>query len=174
MSKIVPVLGACVLLLGAVASASAQTGVVVNPTIADLVVIPGRSTDALDSDAVVIDLLTTEQPAVVVNPTTVEFIVSPDHNALGLDGAPLVTAYELRIYLGETVVASFGLSKPIAAEGSLVTFVNPLFFSPLQANTLHVARVAAIGPTGEGVSDVSNPFGNQGAPRAATALRVRR
>ena len=114
------------------------------------------------------------QTGVVVNPTTVEFIVSADHNATGLDGQPLVTGYELRIYLGETVVATFGLAKPPATDGALATFVNPLFFSPLQANTLHTAKVAAVGPTGEGLSAASNPFGNQGAPRAATALRVRR
>jgi len=105
---------------------------------------------------------------VATNPTTVEFTPSVDHNRLGLDGVtPIVTRYDLRIFL-EGATAPFqthDLGKPTPVN-SLISVTNPSWFISLAMNVRHVARVAAVGPTGEGVSAPSNPFGVVGAPIA--------
>jgi len=105
---------------------------------------------------------------VITNPTTVEFTPSVDHDRLGLDGVtPIVTRYDLRIFL-EGATAPFqihDLGKPAPVSG-IISVTNPSWFVSLAMNVRHVARVAAVGPTGEGVSAASNPFGVVGAPAA--------
>jgi hypothetical protein len=104
---------------------------------------------------------------VVTNPTTVYFLASADHSAFSLDGTtPLVTKYELRVTLAtDTVVITvLDLGKPVPDAQNTITAINPVWWAALTPKTRFVARVAAIGPTGEGVSDPSGPFGNVGPP----------
>jgi len=113
----------------------------------------------------------------VVNPVTVAFTPSADHSVNGLDGVPLVTRYEMRVFtqspLGQTPITTLDLGKPTPAGGT-ITVTNAVWFSGLTPNVLYVVRVAAVGPTGEGVSDLSNPFGNQGPPQAPSSVLVRK
>lgn len=114
---------------------------------------------------------------VVVNPVTVEFAPSSDHAVIALDGQPMVARYEMRIYvetpLGPTPAFTQDIGKPTPVAGK-ITVTNAVWFSGLTPNTRYVAKVAAVGPTGEGVSDPSNPFGLVGAPTAPTLVVVRR
>lgn len=110
-----------------------------------------------------------------VNPTTVQFPPSADQTVLGLDGVALVTKYELRMFLEAdqaTPISVTDLGKPTPGTDGTITVTNPVWFAGLTKNTRYVARVAAIGPTGEGVSAASNPFGMQGPPRAGGAPQV--
>lgn len=106
---------------------------------------------------------------VAVNPTTVVFDPSPDHNLTGLDGQPKVTSYMLRFYLegASSPVQEQTLGKPTPGGDGKITITNRSLFTgtPLALDTRYVAKVAAIGPTGEGLSDPSNPFGNAEPPR---------
>ena len=116
------------------------------------------------------------QAQVATNPTTVEFTASTDHNALGLDGVtPIVTRYDLRIFLeGATLPFSTAdLGKPTPGPANLISVTNPSWFISLGMNVRHFARVAAVGPTGEGVSEASNPFGRVGPPVAGGRPVVR-
>jgi hypothetical protein len=138
--------------------ASAQPGPMANPTPA-----------AYDSLFVAAVLL---QPApATVNPTTVTFTPSADHNVLSLDGVtPIVASYELRVSLegSASVLASLNLGKPTPVA-NVITVTNAIWFAALTPKTRYVGRVAAIGPTGVGVSDPSAPFGNVGPPAATPA-----
>ena len=93
------------------------------------------------------------QTPVVVNPTTLAFTPSADHSAIGSDGKPIVSRYELRISVeGDNVVLlAIDLGKPTPVNNT-ITIVNPLWFAGLTPNTKYLGTVAAIGPTGEGVS----------------------
>ena len=119
--------------------------------------------------SVLIVILTLAAPVAaqtVVNPTTVVFTASADHATLGLDGQPLVTNYELRIYvqtpLGQTPAFVSDIGKPTPGAANVISVLNAAWFTGLTPNVKYIARVVAIGPTGEGVSNDSNPFGNQG------------
>lgn len=112
---------------------------------------------------------------VVLNPTTVEFDPSPDHALNGLDGAPLVTRYQLEMFL-EGAVLPFSvqdLGKPSPGPDGKIRIVNASWFVALAMNVRYVAKVLTIGPTGVGVSDPSNPFGRTGPPRPVSGLVVR-
>lgn len=110
--------------------------------------------------------------AQVINPTGVEFDVSADHNTIVV-GVPAVTKYELRIFLSATSptpVSTFDLGKPTPV-GTKATVTNVAMFTPLSTGG-YVARVVAIGPGGEGVSDPTVPFGKMAAPAKPTAAGV--
>ena len=96
----------------------------------------------------------------VVNPRIVEFDPSADHATVGTDGQPLVQRYELRIFrLGTTQpYTTTDLGKPgPETDGKIrVDFSNRL--SPWPPDGDYEARVAAVGPSGLGVSDPSNTF----------------
>jgi hypothetical protein len=113
----------------------------------------------------------------VVNPVTVEFTPSADHAVIALDGQPMVARYEMRIFvetpLGPTPSFTQDIGKPTPVAGK-ITITNAVWFSGLTPNTRYVAKVVAVGPTGEGVSELSNPFGLVGAPTAPTLVVVRR
>lgn len=111
--------------------------------------------------------------AQVINPTGVEFDVSADH-ATTVVGVPAVTRYELRIFLSAaspTPVSTFDLGKPTPV-GTKATVTNVAMFTPLVTGG-YVARVVAIGPGGEGVSDPTVPFGKMLAPAKPTALGIK-
>lgn len=113
---------------------------------------------------------------VTVNPRTVEFVPSADHALLSIDGSPIVARYELRMFL-ETdpvtplFITDLGKPSPVA---NLITVTNPVWFAGLTPHTKYIARVAAVGPTGEGVSDPSGPFGNVGPPVKPTAVVIKK
>lgn len=100
------------------------------------------------------------QTTTLVNPRIVEFDPSADHAAVGADGQPLVQRYELRIFMmGATEpVTATDLGKPgPEADGKIrVDFATRLTAWP--PNGDYEARVAAVGPAGNGVSDPSNAF----------------
>lgn len=122
--------------------------------------------------AVWVLLLSGAAEAQVVNPSAVEFEASADHNATVL-GQAAVTRYELRIYaIGEAMpVSTFDLGKP-APVGTRITVTNTAFFTPLAIGE-YTARVAAIGPGGEGLSDATVPFGRLPAPAQPTAVTLK-
>jgi len=104
---------------------------------------------------------------VVTNPTTVTFTASADHSAFSLDGTTsLVSKYEVRVSLATdaVVITVLDLGKPLPDAQNTITVINPVWWAALTPKTKFVARVVAIGPTGEGVSDPSGPFGNAGPP----------
>ena len=112
----------------------------------------------------------------VVNPVTVTFTPSADHAVIALDGNPMVTKYEMRIYTEAnptTVLTVTDIGKPTPVA-NLVTITNAVWFSALTPNTKYFAKVVAVGLTGEGVSDPSNFFGNVGAPAKPTAVTVKK
>ena len=118
-----------------------------------------------------------QAPPLTLNPTTVEFTASPDHAATGLDGQPVVTNYVLRVYVStdvalSTVVATLDIGKPAPNTQNTISVTNAVWFAALTPRTKYVATVAAKGPSGEGVSAVSNPFGNQGPPAAGGTPNV--
>lgn len=96
-----------------------------------------------------------------LNPSIVEFNASADHDATNLDGTPILDHYDLRIYLegaSQPFQAPTSLGKPTPVAGK-ITITNSALFAALATGLRYVARVGAVGPTGEGVSDPSNPFG---------------
>ena len=117
---------------------------------------------------------------VAVNPTSVSCTASADHNSTSVDGAALIAKYEFRVYLetapnGPTMGTPLDLGKPtplttgcptgVAAPCLVWTTAQvPGLFNGLAKNTKFVAKVVALGPLGEGVSDPSNPFGFNGPP----------
>ena len=107
--------------------------------------------------------------SVVVNPRTVEFAPSADHATMlpaDLGGGPVVVSYEARF---ETVagaaVCAVDLGKPTPVS-SLISMPLPLACVPAGWAPRYVVKVAALGPTGAGVSAASNPFASVGEPGA--------
>lgn len=101
------------------------------------------------------------QATVASNPTTVAFPPSPDHWKVLADGRPAVDHYEFDVY-------SVGASQPFqrtnigkpapAADGSIYyDFSGGVMSWPLPGGN-YEARVAAVGPSGSGLSSPSNPF----------------
>ncbi len=113
----------------------------------------------------------------VVNPTTIEFDPSANHNDVVLGTTtPMVTKYVLRLYLegaSQPISGDTDLGKPTPGQNGKITLTNRQWFIAAAMNLRHVAKVAAVGPNGEGVSDASNPFGNVGPPAAPSAPVVR-
>ena len=112
--------------------------------------------------------------AQVINPRVVEFDVSADHNRTVL-GQPAVTRYELRVYAegASAPITTADLGKPTPAAGTRVSLDQSAVFAAVPLGA-YVARVAAIGPGGEGVSDATAPFGRLSAPAAPANAGVAR
>lgn len=93
----------------------------------------------------------------VLNPTRVTFTASPDHNAT-VGGIPLVDHYELRHFLSgaNTPVQVQSIGKPTPnAQNVCTAGVTSL---PVSSTNQYTAKVAAVGPTGEGISTASNSY----------------
>jgi hypothetical protein len=112
---------------------------------------------------------------VIVNPTGVEFTPSADHAILGLDGTPKVVSYELRLYLetGTVPVKAVNLGKPVPVA-NLISITNVAMFAGIANDVKHIARVVALGSSGEGVSLPTGPFGNAAPPAAPLAPTVKK
>ena len=115
---------------------------------------------------------------VVMNPTAIEFTASSDHVVVAADGSPVVTRYEARFYLGGAAspVQVHDLGKPAPGVNDVIRVANPAMFAvPIVTGTeTYTARVAAIGPGGEGLSEPSGPFSRIKPPTAPGAVRVSR
>lgn len=98
--------------------------------------------------------------------TQICFQPSADHNAMDVAGNPKVTSYSWGYYLPGALapVQEWTLGKPTPVNGTIHVKPPELLTVPLEV--MYEARVAAIGPTGRGVSDPSNPFYRSGAPGA--------
>lgn len=101
----------------------------------------------------------------VLNPTKVQFTPSADHDAV-IDGVAIVAGYELRHFIvgASSPVQIESLGKPAPVSG---TITAPITAMPFSTSLQYVARVAAVGPTGEGISESSNPYffvGKPGSP----------
>ncbi len=96
-----------------------------------------------------------------VDPRVAEFSPSADHWQVLGDGSPAVSRYDLRVYLlgASTPLATIDIGKPSPdADGRIrVDFASEAAAWSLPGYT-YEARVSAVGPQGEGVSDTSNPF----------------
>ena len=113
----------------------------------------------------------------VVNPSRVQFTASADHAVMLPDGTPMVSRYELRIYAQNATepVTTTDLGKPAPVAGDITTDITSVLGSlPLSATVQYVARVVAVGQTGVGVSDPSNPFGRVGSPAIPQNVRASR
>lgn len=112
----------------------------------------------------------------VINPSVVEFQPSPDHAAMLLGTTtPKVTRYDLELYI-QGAAQPFQVTdvgKPNPDAGGLIRLTNRAWFIGAALDTLCVARMVAVGPSGIGRSEVSNPFGNAGPPAAPGAPVVR-
>lgn len=112
----------------------------------------------------------------VVNPTRVEFTKSADHDVLLPDNSPLVVRYELRSYAtGATEpMSTYNLGKPTPNATGLVSVnITELILGfPINPAIQYTARVAAIGPTGEGLSTPSNSFTRAAPPQAPGAVSL--
>ncbi len=104
-------------------------------------------------------------------PWKVTFTASPDHAAV-VNQVTLVDHYELRVFApgASTALPAIQLGKPTPDASNLITVnvdaqLNALPASPtcnLQTPTAaqcYTAKVAAVGPGGESVSALSDPFG---------------
>lgn len=114
----------------------------------------------------------------VVNPRTVEFAPSADHDAVlpaDLGGGPVVASYEARYYVvgGTTPICAVSLGKPTPVS-SLISLPLPLSCVPVSWGTRYEVRVAALGPTGTGISGPSGPFASVSEPAAPGVPAVRR
>ena len=100
------------------------------------------------------------QTTTVVNPRIVEFDPSADHAAVAADGQPLVQRYELRIFtLGNTQpYTTTDLGKPSPETDGKIRVDFSTRVSPWPPDGTYEARVAALGPSGLGISDPSNSF----------------
>lgn len=114
----------------------------------------------------------------VINPTLVQFTASPDHAVILPNTQPMVERYEIRFFAQGAAApfqsASLGKPTPNVDNVIQTSVVSVLASIPFDPKLQYVARVAAIGSTGEGVSDDSNPFGVASKPQApANVVLVR-
>lgn len=118
-----------------------------------------------------------EAQTLVINPTRVAFTVSADHNrtvTLANDTIPLVTRYELEVYLPGAAqpMTTADLGKPSAADNAEVVLDKGAVFVALPPGAYEGA-VAALGPGGIGRSARTPPFGRLTAPAPPPAASVR-
>jgi hypothetical protein len=98
--------------------------------------------------------------AQTVDPRIAEFNPSPDHSAVD-NGVPVVTGYQLEIYLvgATTPVRVLSLGKPAPdPDGVVRVAFDVLLNPPLATGVTYEARAVAFGPGGSGRSTPSNTF----------------
>lgn len=126
----------------------------------------------LPAVAIFLLISTSAYAQLVVNPTKAIFVASSDHNAVENE-VPLVTNYELRIFVtgGTTPIRTLNLSKPAPDANNEITVSITSFVASLPVGD-YFGKVAAMGPGGEAVSEASNPFTVAvRPPTAPTTLR---
>jgi hypothetical protein len=98
---------------------------------------------------------------VLSDPRTAEFDPSPDHWALLGSGQPAVLKYELDVYLvgASTPLGTVDMGKPSPdADGKIRYDFSAQIASLVLPGSNYEARVSAVGPEGEALSEPSNPF----------------
>ena len=150
-------------IFGVLVATCCLIGLAASPALAAMPTIPLPVVDMMSAPRAP-GMATTVDPTTAVDPTTVSFAPSADNDAVSpLDGAALVTRYEMRVYLQASPadpVATQDLGKPAVVNGSISAGLDPTsVVAKLLKDTLYVARIAAIGPRGEGLSGSGNPFG---------------
>lgn len=118
-----------------------------------------------------------EAQTLVINPTRVAFTVSADHNrtvTLAGDSIPLVTRYDLEVYLPGAAqpMTTSDLGKPAAQDNAEVVIDRAAVFVALPVGA-YEATVAAVGPGGVGRGTRTPPFGRLTAPAPPPAASVR-
>lgn len=91
-------------------------------------------------------------------PARVSFTPSTDHDRL-VDAVPLVTRYDFvvaRVATPTTIVATTPLGKPTPTSGTITADITATLAALSPGS--YVARIAAVGPGGSGVSPPSDPF----------------
>ena len=111
------------------------------------------------------------QSAPVFNPRFVTFQPSSDHNTtitVGTVTVPVLTTYQLRVYAtgaSEPVTtADLGKPTPNGTTGQIEVDKREVFLAIPTGS--YTAKVAAVGPGGEGGSLPTDPFGRVSAPSA--------
>jgi len=103
----------------------------------------------------------TLQAQVLSDPRVAEFDPSPDHWAMLGTGQPAVLKYELDVYLvgSSTPFGTLDMGKPSPdADGKIRYDFAAQVASWALPGGNYEARVSAVGPEGEALSDPSNPF----------------
>ena len=101
------------------------------------------------------------QTAAVIDPRIVEFDPSADHTATNASGVPIVSRYDLELYVvgGTQPVQVANLGKPNPQTDGKIRVDFTTLLTPWPApGTVYEARVAAVGPNGTGRSTESNTF----------------
>lgn len=112
----------------------------------------------------------------VLNPRVLEYDVSADHAGTLPTGEPAVARYEARWYAaGATAPLTVtDLAKPAPTTGTRVRLDLTSVIGSIPIGTGYTVRVVAIGPSGEGVSEASNPFARVSPPLPATNVTLAR
>ena len=103
----------------------------------------------------------TLQAQVLSDPRIAEFDPSPDHWAVLGTGQPAVLKYELDVYLvgSSAPLGTLDMGKPSPdADGKIRYDFSAQIASLALPGSNYEARVSAVGPEGEALSDPSNPF----------------
>ena len=112
------------------------------------------------SVAALFALVTTAASAQTVDPRYLQFTASADHYAVDANNQPVVSGYQMAWYQSGAS-APFqvnDLGKPVPdANGTVLIDLIMLGATPT-AGIIYDARVAAVGPSGTGVSGDSNAF----------------
>src|SRR5262245_13375984 len=96
-----------------------------------------------------------------LNPTRAEFSPSADHSATLPDGTPVVSSYQLDLFLQGAAAPfqSIPLGKPSPdTDGTIRIDLTSQFVGWPVPGTVYVADVAASGPGGSSASALSNTF----------------
>lgn len=112
---------------------------------------------------------------VTTNPTVVEFTASADHDVIMGDGRPMVQEYRFEIWAqgAQAPMSTTSLGKPdVVGPGNRIS-TSPAVLLGIPVGQVFVATVTAIGPTGEGRSNPSNPFERRAAPAAPGNVTLR-
>lgn len=110
----------------------------------------------------------------VANPRFVEFIKSADHDVVLPDSQPAVTRYEFASYHSGTTEPyqrqTIGKPVPDATGKCRVDISAMIIALPPSGIQEWFARIIAVGPMGEGVSENSNPFYVVGPPGGPSSV----
>ena len=112
---------------------------------------------------------------VLSDPRIAEFDPSPDHSAVLADGQPAVLRYDLGMFVvGSSVpFATVSMGKPDPeADGKIRYDFTAAVAGVSFPGGSYEARVSAVGPEGEALSDPSNPFTFSNAPGCTPSLNT--